>query len=159
VNTLVSYFTQMPDNDYRLSAARNSMSVLLEQPVFGVNGDVRKIVEAAGGAPHQSFYFIAVMYGVPAGICVLLMTWWIFAPKLPGKITLRNKQFPSADRCLAHAIGWVVLFLALSNNMSAGMLGWMCLGYACLPWVYSVPIRKNPKFEIRSTKQAVISDE
>ncbi|MHB9035616.1 MAG: O-antigen ligase family protein [Armatimonadota bacterium] len=144
--TLFSHFTRFSEGtQYRMSAAGNSVAVLLEHPLFGVNGAVQRIVDLAGGAPHQSFYFFAVLYGLPAGIGVLLMTWWVFASKLSKRMIPGGPGFTVYDRYLAHALGWIVLFLALSNNMSAGMLGWICLGYGCLPWAYSMPRGKDAR--------------
>jgi hypothetical protein len=145
MGSLTSHFSDMVNNKYRVSAAEGSVDILFYQPIFGKSGDVQEVVDVVGGAPHQSFYFFAVVYGIPAGIGVLVMTWWVFASKLPRRMILAGRDFTRYDRYLAHAIGWVVLLLALSNNMSAGMLGWICLGYACVPWAYSSPVRKRAR--------------
>ena len=132
LGSLLDYFRRTSDGNYRVMAAINSVDILFSKPFFGVGGDVTGVLDAAGGIPHQSFYFLAVMYGLPVGLCVLLMTWRVFRSVLPGGGGGPTPQ----ERYLSVAIGWVVLSMALSNNMSAGLAGWICLGFACLPWVY-----------------------
>ena len=78
------------------------------------------------------------MYGLPAGVCLLFITWWAVSPNLIRRRIAELPGFRRPEQHLARAIGWVVLAMALTNGMSAGMFGWICLGVACMPWVYSV---------------------
>jgi len=134
---LRDFFLSTTQDEYRTAAAINSFDALCRMPLFGVGGDVQQLLHETGGMPHQSPYSVAVLYGIPAGIGVLFLTWICFPLKSLKKQTSQNiAELTHSEICLAKAVAWVVIAMALSNNMSAGMLGWICLGYGCLPWIY-----------------------
>lgn len=140
--TLREHFLSVADDRYRIPAALRSVDVLISMPLFGVGGEVLKLIEIAGGAPHQSFYFFAVAYGVPAGVCVGILTWRSVVTSFRKPRPMRKAGLNQLDELLGRSLGWVVLGAALTNGMCGGSLGWIVLGFACLPWAYSVPISR-----------------
>lgn len=137
VASRIEHFRTLSEDTYRLPVAIKSIDYVLDHPAFGAHGDCRQIVDSVGGAPHQGFYFMATMYGIPAGIALLLLTWHALVPCLRDRYThCKNRRIPAKTMCLARAISFTVVSMSLTNDMSAGMLGWLCLGYACLPWIY-----------------------
>lgn len=133
------HFLEMRHEKYRFEVAWNAVDVLLEKPIFGVAGDVLESVRLTGGAPHQSFYFFAVMYGIPAGLLTLVITWLATSSILYKSAASLNHEFTKRQFHLAVALGWITISMAITNNMSAGILGWACLGFGCLPWAYCKP--------------------
>ena len=140
------FATMMDDNGYRAKAAIKSVDVLFDYPFFGV-GDSAKMVDLVGGAPHQSFYFMSVIFGLPAGICTLILTY-IVAIALFIFPSGRMTEGLGNERQMAKAVGVIVLAMALTNNMSAGFIGWVCLGYACLPWAENGKFQKISLFKV-----------
>ena len=137
IDNLGSFFLSAGQASYRLNAAVNSVDILLSRPGFGTGGDVTQVLQAAGGLPHQSFYSTAVLYGIPAGLGVLLLG--LLGLPFGARTTAGESEthgLTQTERTLALAVGCIVVAMALSNNMSAGMLGWICLGFACLPRIY-----------------------
>lgn len=139
VSAIREYFMSVREDQYRIPAAIGSVDVLLTKPIFGANGDIEELVNWVGGVPHQSFYYYATMYGLPAGICLLVITWWTLSPNFIRRRIAEVPGFGRPEQHLARAIGWLVLAMAMTNGMSAGMFAWICLGFACMPWAYSLP--------------------
>lgn len=133
------HFMSIRDDSYRVPAAINSADFVLTHPIFGANGDVRKVTDDAGGAPHQAFYFFATMYGIPSGLLLLILMCLAMFPYFRKNRRPEMSWLSPPEHALSRAMFFVVISMALTNNMSAGMLGWICLGYACLPWAFSVP--------------------
>ena len=142
LSRLRDFFWEARSSNYRVMAAVNSLDVLFSKPLFGVSGEVRSLLDLAGGAPHQCFYFFAVMYGIPAGLGLLALTCLVMISNLRGGNAPGEHDFPTHQRYFALAVGWVLLSMSLTNNMSGGLFGWICLGFACLPWAYAVPQRQ-----------------
>jgi hypothetical protein len=140
---LRGHFMGIAGESYRLPAAVRSFDILLTRPVFGAEGSVPAAVDLAGGLVHQSFYYYAVLYGLPAGVFSLILTWWAVVCVLGRCKTARVPGFAREDHYLARALGLVVVCMALTNGMSGGAVGWMCLGFVCLPWAYRPPRRKR----------------
>jgi hypothetical protein len=137
LNVLSDFFLETRKEEYRVMAAINSIDILFSKPMLGNQGDILEQVRLAGGAPHQFFYFLAVLYGIPAGLFAVILMFIVIKGNFVAGIIRGNSGLSAPETYLGVALGWAMLSMSLSNNMSAGMLGWLCLGYACLPWVYA----------------------
>lgn len=135
--TLREHFLAIREDSYRIPVAIRSTDILVTRPLFGVGGEILDLIELVGGAPHQSFYFYAVTYGIPAGVFVAILTWWSLAVNFSRRKPIYASGLTQYDQLLAKSLGWVVFAMAMTNGMSGGMLGWIFLGFACLPWAYN----------------------
>ncbi|MDO8586171.1 MAG: O-antigen ligase family protein [Armatimonadota bacterium] len=136
---LRDHFLAVRQDGYRIPVAMRSMDILIAKPLFGVGGQILDLIDLAGGAPHQSFYFYAVTYGIPTGVCVAAMTWLSLVTNFAKRRPPHGSGLTQYDRLLGRTLGLVVVAMALTNGMSGGMLGWAFLGFACLPWAHSLP--------------------
>ena len=140
---------------YRIPVALRAFNYLFVSPLFGAAGNIWPMVSDIGGMPHQSCYYFALTYGLPAGVCVVAFYWLVLASNLPGHArSVPGLTLP--ERSLARSVGWIVICAALANNMAAGTLGWICLGFASLPWAYSLPATRREEVRLRNSR--VFSD-
>ncbi len=137
---VVAFFGRLGDSseyDYRITALLGSIELIFTHPLFGV-GTFEQLMRAQGLLPHQAMVFWSVTYGLPAGICCTLLLWFGMAATFASRRRL-YAHLPYRQTALCLLLGWVVCAMALTNNMSAGMFGWVCLAIAALAWVHAIP--------------------
>lgn len=141
---LREHFLMAASDSYRVPVALRAVDILIANPLYGVSGDVLKLIDTIGGAPHQSFYFYAVAYGIPAGLFTAIITWFSISTNLMKRRPLRRSGLGDYDQLLARSLSWVVFATAMTNGMSGGMLIWTFLGFTCLPWAFSASREQGP---------------
>lgn len=144
---------------YRFRALSESMSVLVDYPLFGT-GNIEAYLREKSFMPHQAPLTSAVLYGWPEGICVAILFWVViagcfsqmkqlFAFRCAENIAYRD-HIDSTELRLATILGLMVIIFGMTNGHSGKMIQYVSLGYACLPWIYNCKINDNVKMSALS---------
>ncbi len=142
------HFTDLSNDTgvkYRILAMQNVHKIFLQFPIFGA-GNPKNIVDMIGAVPHQCFLFYGATYGIPAGICMLLL----ISICIMQYLHLGNNKSNGIEKgfdSLIRGLGCILITMSLTNNMSAGFFGYIILGCCCLPYIHGgelkVYVRKS----------------
>ena len=133
-------------DEYRVRAITDSLQILITHPLLGT-GSVEALLREATAMPHQAPLNSAVLNGLPDGICVTLLYGFVLAGFLSQirqlfatkqSQHLINYALISRNEVrLATLIGLLVIIFGMSNQHAGKGFQYVCLGYACLPWIYT----------------------
>jgi len=144
VLTIATFFSQLGSSSeyaYRVEAFTASVNLIGDHPLFGM-GTFDNMFGELGVMPHQAMLAWSAISGIPAGICCTLLLWLGLAATFATRRQI-VAAWASPFTGLSLMFGWVVLAMAISNGMSAGMFGWVCLGIAALAWA-ELPVVDAP---------------
>ena len=134
--TIISFFAQLGTSSeyaYRVDAFSGSVDLVASHPLFGM-GTFDNLFTELGAMPHQAMLAWSAISGLPAGLCCTLLLWYGLAATFSPRLRLRQNR-GNHFTGLSLMFGWVIFAMAISNDMSAGMFGWVCLGIAAQAWV------------------------
>ncbi len=126
----------------RTGAVGEAIGLIEADPLLG-NGDP----EAIGLIAHVTPFFFAEVYGIPASLTPLLMMVLVAATYLVVIARRRRDLFPPDARVpylLDFVAGMVGMGMWMSNG-SGGMLNWIIITLAIVPWL-RVPSQKSAWF-------------
>lgn len=125
-----------PEDDsiqYRITGLKNALNIITEEPSFGLCS-AHDIIDR-GEICHFYPGWMAAMYGLPAGLAVLILflcavrTDLLYMPKSSGRTKQNSKV--SKDGLLSSLLGWTAVCLLSTNFMGGRALVWIMLGFAC----------------------------
>jgi len=132
---------------YRYQAIIDSLDLIISNPLFGTGGNNEIFAQGKFNLPHQAPLNSAVINGLPDGICVTILYWLILAGfliQIRQIVATKQSQhfinYQLIDRNevrLATIIGLLVLIFGMTNQHAGKAFQYVCLGYACLPWIYT----------------------
>jgi hypothetical protein len=159
IGSAIQGLTEDTGTQLRIEALRNSMSQLLENPLFG---SPDAAIESTRGTTslfaHQIMFYYAANKGIVVGICVTVFLALI--PISTIKVINAARQqggtghSPIAVRetstwTLSILFGWLCVGTALTNNYTAPVIFWACWAEAATPWLFYLgapptqsPVRK-----------------
>jgi hypothetical protein len=132
-------------DSYRYQAILNTIPIINTKPIFGLGTFDEVLDKASSYMAHQAPLYIAALYGIPSGLCVLLLMWWGLAANFRVHDLQENPWYfkwkiPSMKNVINYNIaimfGWVTFFLMMTNGMAGKTIAWIALGIACLQWAH-----------------------